>query len=113
MKKIEAVIRPEKLDALRRALQQAGYPGMTILDAEGHGSQKGSTQEWAGEEYRLEFLPKSKIEIICKNAEAEKLIQIIVDNSVTGNFGDGKIFIYDVADVVRIRTQERGDKALV
>ena len=112
MKKIEAIIRPEKLDAVRIALESEGYPGITITDAEGHGTQKGAIQQWHGEKYKLEFLPKSKVEIVCKDQDAERIVGTIVEAAFTGGVGDGKIFIYNVAEVVRIRTRERGEKAL-
>ncbi len=113
MKKIEAIIRPEKLDAVRQALERSGYPGLTITEIEGHGMQKGTVQQWRGEKYKLDFLPKVKVEIICVNQDLEKIIQNVLEAAFTGAVGDGKIFIYDVAEVVRIRTRERGEKALV
>jgi nitrogen regulatory protein P-II 1 len=113
MKKIEAIIRPEKLDAVRQELEGKGYPGISITEISGHGMQKGTFQQWRGEQYRLDFLPKAKIEIICLDSDVEKIVQTILESAFTGGVGDGKIFIYDVADVVRIRTRERGDKALV
>ena len=113
MKKIEAVIRPEKLDAVRKALEQAGYPGVTITEVEGHGMQKGAVQQWRGEQYKIAFLPKVKVEIVSVNEDCEKIIQHILESAFTGGVGDGKIFVYDVAEVVRIRTRERGERALV
>ena len=113
MKKIEAVIRPEKLDSVRLALEESGYPGISITEIEGHSMQRGTFQQWQGEQYKLDFLPKIKIEIVCPNAESEKILQTIVEAAFTGGVGDGKIFVYDVAEVVRIRTGERGEKALV
>jgi len=113
MKKIEAVIRPEKLDAVRQALEQSGYPGITITEIEGHGMQKGTVQQWRGEKFKLDFLPKVKVEIVCVDRDAEKIIQNVLESAFTGSVGDGKIFIYDVAEVVRIRTRERGERALV
>lgn len=113
MKKIEAVIRPEKLEAVREALEQAGYPGISITEIEGHGMQKGTVQQWRGEQYKLQFLPKVKIEVVCVDKDAEKIIQTVLESAFTGGVGDGKIFVYDVAEVVRIRTRERGERALV
>ena len=113
MKKIEAIIRPEKLDAVRQALEGSGYPGISIGEIEGHGMQKGAVQQWRGEQYKLDFLPKIKVEIVCTDADTEKIIQTVLDSAFTGGVGDGKIFVYDVAEVVRIRTRERGEKALV
>ena len=112
MKKIEAIIRPEKLDAICQALEGSGYPGITITEAEGHGKQRGTVQQWQGEDYKLEFLPKIKIEIVCVDSEEKKILQALLDAAFTGRVGDGKIFVYDVARAVRIRTRERGEKAL-
>ena len=113
MKKIEAIIRPEKLDAVRQALERSGYPGITITEIQGHGMQKGATQQWRGEQYKLDFLPKMKVEIVCVNQDAEKIIQTVLESAFTGGVGDGKIFVSDVSEVVRIRTRERGERALV
>ena len=112
MKKIEAIIRPEKLDGVRAALERSGYPGITITEIEGHGLQKGTIQQWRGEKFKVDFLPKIKVEIVVKNEDSEKIIQAILESSYTGGVGDGKIFIYDVTEVVRIRTRERGERAL-
>ena len=113
MKKIEAIIRPEKLETVRQALERSGYPGITVTEIEGHGMQKGSVQQWRGEKYKLDFLPKVKVEIVCVNQDSEKIIQTVLESAFTGAVGDGKIFIYDVSEVVRIRTRERGERALV
>lgn len=113
MKKIEAVIRPEKLDGVRAALERAGYPGITISEVEGHGLQKGTVQQWRGEKFKVDFLPKIKVEIVAKQSDAEKIIQAILESAYTGGVGDGKIFITEVDEVVRIRTRERGERALV
>jgi nitrogen regulatory protein P-II 1 len=112
MKKIEAVIRPEKLDEVRAALERSGYPGITITEVEGHGLQKGVVQQWRGEEYRVDILPKVKVEIVVGDEEAETIVQAILESAYTGSVGDGKVFIYDVAEAVRIRTRERGVRAL-
>lgn len=112
MKKIEAIIRPEKLDDVRNSLERSGYPGITISEVEGHGLQKGVIQQWRGEEYRVDILPKIKVEIVVGDNEAETIIQSILESAYTGGVGDGKLFVYDVAEVVRIRTRERGQKAL-
>ena len=112
MKKIEAIIRPEKMDAVRKALEASGYPGITITEIEGHGRQKGTIQQWRGDDYKLEFLPKIKVEIVCRDADEEKIVQSVLEAAFTGGVGDGKIFVYDVAKAVRIRTRERGEKAL-
>lgn len=113
MKKIEAVIRPEKLEAVRGALEQAGYPGISITEIEGHGMQKGTVQQWRGEQYKLQFLPKVKLEVVCVDKDVEKIIQNVLESAFTGGVGDGKIFVYDITEVVRIRTRERGERALV
>ena len=112
MKKIEAIIRPEKLDEVRAALERSGYPGITITGVEGHGLQKGIVQQWRGEEYRVDILPKVKVEIVVGDEEAETIVQAILESAYTGGVGDGKVFIYDVAEAVRIRTRERGVRAL-
>ena len=113
MKKIEAIIRPEKLQGVRAALERSGYPGISITEIEGHGLQKGTVQQWRGEKYKVDFLPKIKVEIVAKDPDAEKIIQAILESAYTGGVGDGKIFVYDVTEVVRIRTRERGERALV
>ena len=112
MKKIEAIIRPEKLDEVRKAIEAVGYPGMTITEAEGHGKQKGLTQQWRGETYRVEFLPKIKLELVVADADADRIIQAVIKAAKTGSVGDGKIFVSDIRDVIKIRTGERGEVAL-
>ena len=113
MKKIEAIIRPEKLEAVREALDSSGYPDITISEIEGHGKQKGTVQQWRGEQYKIEFLPKVKVEIVCLNQDLEKILLALQEAAFTGGVGDGKIFVSDITEVVRIRTKERGEKALV
>ena len=113
MKKIEAIIRPEKLDTVRQALEGSGYPGVSITEIEGHGMQKGAFQQWRGEKYRVDFMPKMKVEIVAIDQDVEKIIQTILESAFTGGVGDGKIFVYDVTEEVRIRTRERGERALV
>ncbi len=112
MKKIEAIIRPEKLDEVRKAIEAVGYPGVTITEAEGHGKQKGLTQQWRGETYRVDFLPKVKLDIVVSDADVERIIQALIKAAKTGAVGDGKIFVSDVRDVIKIRTGERGDAAI-
>ena len=112
MKKIEAIIRPEKVDEVRQALDKAGYPGMTVSEVEGHGKQKGVTQQWRGESYRVNLLPKVKLEFVVSDKDAERVISTVMATAKTGAVGDGKIFVYEVKDVVRIRTAERGEGAL-
>lgn len=113
MKKIEAIIRPEKLENVRAALERSGYPGISITEIEGHGLQKGTVQQWRGEKYKVDFLPKMKVEIVAKDQDTEKIIQAVLESAYTGGVGDGKIFVYEVNEVVRIRTRERGERALV
>ncbi|MFA5975114.1 MAG: P-II family nitrogen regulator [Elusimicrobiota bacterium] len=112
MKKLEVIIRPGKLDAVKKAMSASGYTGVTISQAEGHGSQKGLVQDKAGGSYRMDLVPKLRMEVVVAEADAERLIEAISKAALTGEPGDGKIFISDVRDVVRIRTGERGTQAL-
>ncbi len=112
MKKIEAIIRPEKLKTVVNALEDVGYSGLMITEIEGHGKQRGIVQQWRGEKYKVEFLPKRKIEIVCKDTDTEKIVKVIVQSAQTGEIGDGKIFISEIIDAIRIRTGERGDLVL-
>lgn len=112
MKKIEAVIRPEKLEVVRSALEKAGCNGLMISEIEGHGKQKGVVQQWRGEKYRLELLPKIKIDIVAKDKDVDYIVKTIIDSAKTGDIGDGKIFVSDIQNVIRIRTGEQGDMAV-
>ena len=112
MKKIEAIIRPEKVDDVRKALEKAGYPGMTITEVEGHGKQKGVTRQWRGESYKVDLLPKVKIEVVVSDKDVDRMLSAITSAAKTGAVGDGKIFVSDIKDVIRIRTGDRGDDAL-
>ena len=113
MKKIEAIIRPEKLPVVKAALEETGYPGMTITEVKGHGIQKGVTQQWRGREFVVEFLPKVKLEVVVtSDADVERILTIIHENAATGEIGDGKVFVIDVADAMRVRTGERGEIAV-
>ncbi len=112
MKSLKCVIRPEKLEDLKKELSEAGILGMTVSEARGFGKQKGKTEHYRGAEYQVNFVPKTMIEIVVSAAMVEKAIEKIIAVARTGQIGDGKIFISDVADVVRIRTGERGEKAL-
>jgi len=112
MLKIEAVLQPSKLDAVKEALLEAGIEGMTILEARGHGRQKGHTEFYRGREYTVDLLPKVKIEMVIHDSLKEKVIQAIVGAARTGRIGDGKIFISQVDDAIRIRNDERGENAL-
>jgi len=112
VKKIIAVIRPEKLDDVRQALDELGCPGMMIEDIRGHGRQKGIELEWRVGTYKVDLLPKVKIQIVAKEEKVEPIIGAIVKSAATGEVGDGKIFIQSVEETVRIRTGERGEQAL-
>ena len=112
MKKVEAVIRPEKIDAVRKALEKSGYPGITLSEVEGHGKQKGVIQQWRGEKYRIELLPKVKIEIVVTDKDLDRIIDTVVQVSRTGSVGDGKIFVSDIREAIRIRTGEKGEVAI-
>jgi nitrogen regulatory protein P-II 1 len=112
MKKIEAIIRPDKLDVVRRALEKVGYAGLMITEIEGHGKQKGVVQQWRGERYKVELMPKIKLEIVAKDSEAERITKTIIDHAKTGEVGDGKIFISSIDTAIRIRTGEKGEDAL-
>ena len=112
MKKLEVIIKPGKLDAVKKAMASVGYTGLTISQAEGHGNQKGLLNEHADGNFHIELLPKIRMEIVIAEADLERMIEAIAKAAHTGQPGDGKIFISDVQDVVRIRTGERGQKAL-
>ena len=112
MKKIEAIVRPEKVESVRQALEEVDSPGLMITEIEGHGKQKGLTQQWRGREYKVELLSKVKIEIVVKDQDVERITKAISEAAKTGKIGDGKIFVTDVREVVRIRTGERGEPAL-
>jgi len=112
MKKIEAIIKPFKLDDVRDALDDIGISGMTITEVKGCGRQKGHTELYRGAEYVVDFLPKVKLETVVADDMVEKAVAAIVTTADTGRIGDGKIFIYDVEDVIRIRTGEHGDDAV-
>lgn len=112
MKHITAIIRPEKLEQVRQALEKVGYSGLMISEIQGHGKQKGIVQQWRGEKYKVDLISKIKMEIVVKDSEVEIIKKTIVDNSRTGEIGDGKIFISNVDEVIRIRTGEEGETAL-
>jgi nitrogen regulatory protein PII len=112
MLKIEAVLQPSKLDAVKDALLEAGIEGMTILEARGHGRQKGHTEFYRGREYTVDLLPKVKIEVVITDDRKESAIQAIISAARTGRIGDGKIFISHIEDAIRIRNDERGESAL-
>jgi nitrogen regulatory protein P-II 1 len=112
MKKIEAVIKPFKLDEVKEALQDLGVQGMTVMEAKGYGRQKGHTELYRGAEYVVDFLPKIKLEMVVTDDQANAVVDAIVVAARTGRIGDGKIFVTDVADVIRIRTGETGAQAI-
>ncbi|MCX6135436.1 MAG: P-II family nitrogen regulator [Ignavibacteriales bacterium] len=112
MKKIEAIIRPFKLDDVREALSEIGVRGMTLTEVKGYGRQKGHTELYRGSEYKIDFLPKIKIEIIAADSMVENIVSTIVKGARTGQVGDGKIFVSPVDDVIRVRTEESGEDAV-
>jgi nitrogen regulatory protein P-II 1 len=112
MKKIEAIIRPERLEVVRKALEEMSYPGITITEVRGHGKQEGITRQWRGKEYKVDLLPKVKIEIIVLDEDVASMVGTIVRTARTGELGDGKIFILPVENAVRVRTGDRNEKAI-
>ncbi len=112
MTKVEAVIQTSKLDAVKDALHEIGVEGMTVLEARGHGRQKGHTEFYRGREYTVDLIPKIKIEMVLADDMVEKAVQTITNAARTGKIGDGKIFLSKVDDAIRIRNDERGDSAL-
>lgn len=112
MKKIEAIIKPFKLEVVREALNNIGIHGMTVTEVKGFGRQKGFVEFYRGAEYDVEFIPKTKIEIVVNNEDLEKVISTIQENARTGKIGDGKIFVSNIEEVIRIRTGEKGDSAI-
>ena len=112
MKKIEAVIKPFKLDEVKEALHEVGLQGITVVEAKGFGRQKGHTELYRGAEYVVDFLPKVKIEVVCETGDAEKVVEIIANAARTGKIGDGKVWITPIDEVIRVRTGEMGADAL-
>jgi len=112
MKKIIAIIRPFKMDEVKEALAEEGIKGLTITEVRGYGRQKGHSETYRGSEYRIEFVPKMKIEIVLEKEKVDKVVDAILRSAKTGQVGDGKIFISDVEEVIRIRTEESGKEAL-
>lgn len=112
MKKIEAIIKPFKLDEVKDSLNEIGIQGMTVTEVKGFGRQKGHTELYRGAEYVVDFIPKIKIEIVTSDELASKVVAAIEKSAKTGKIGDGKIFIHAIEDVIRIRTGERGDSAV-
>jgi len=112
MKKIEAVVRPHKLEEIHTNLQENGFAGLTVSEVRGYGRQKGHKEIYRGSEYNIEFVPKLKLELICADNKVETAISIIINTAKTGDIGDGKIFILPVEEAIRIRTEESGEAAL-
>ncbi len=112
MKRVEAVIREEQLPQVRAALEEVGYPGLTIMAVRGHGRQRGVKQQWRGKEYTVDLLPKIKLELIVDDTHAQNIAQAIADNARTGAVGDGKIWISGIESIMRVRTGETGEIAI-
>jgi len=112
MKKIEAIIRHFKLEDIKNALNESGISGMTVTEVKGFGRQKGHTEMYRGTEYAIDFVPKVKIEVVCADEQMDKVIETIMEHGQTGQIGDGKIFVFELIDAIRIRTGEKGIDAL-
>jgi nitrogen regulatory protein P-II 1 len=112
MKKIEAIIQPFKLEEVKEALKNIGVDGMTITEVRGHGRQKGHKEVYRGQEYNVDLLPKMKVELVVADSRLEEILRTLAGAARTGKIGDGKIFVYDVAQAVRIRNDDRGEAAL-
>ena len=112
MYKIEAIVQPYKLEEVKQALQDIGIDGMTVSEVRGHGRQKGHTETYRGREYKIDFLPKLKIETVVNDSRRDEVIKTLAKAAKSGQIGDGKIFVYPVLDAVRIRNDDRGDAAL-
>jgi len=112
MKKVESIIKPFKLDEVKEALQELGVQGMTVMEAKGYGRQKGHTELYRGAEYVVDFLPKIKIEVVIADDQLDPVLEAITSAARTGRIGDGKIFVSEITDVLRIRTGERGAQAI-
>jgi nitrogen regulatory protein P-II 1 len=112
MKKIEAIIQPFKLDEVKEALKSIGIDGMTITEVRGHGRQKGHKEIYRGQEYNVDLLPKVKLELVAPDDRADEIIKTVIAAARTGKIGDGKIFVFDIAEAIRIRNDDRGESAL-
>ena len=112
MTKVEAIIRPNRVDQVKDALSSAGVAGMTLSEVRGHGRQKGHTENYRGREYDISLLPKVKLEVVVPDDRVEKVIETIIQHAATGEIGDWKIFLYKAEDAIRIRNRERGETAL-
>jgi nitrogen regulatory protein P-II 1 len=112
MKKIEAIIQPFKLEEVKEALKAIGIDGMTVTEVRGHGRQKGHKEVYRGQEYQVDLLPKMKVEMVVPDARSEEVLSALSKAARTGKIGDGKIFVYEVAEAIRIRNDDRGESAL-
>ena len=112
MKKIEAILQPDKVEDVRIAMEKAGHAGITIIEAKGNGKQKGIYKQFRGEQYKIPLLPKAKVEIVVNDKDVDAAVKIIVDSAWTGNIGDGKIFISTINSAVKIRTGEQGESII-
>uniref|UniRef100_Q01QH0 Nitrogen regulatory protein P-II n=1 Tax=Solibacter usitatus (strain Ellin6076) TaxID=234267 RepID=Q01QH0_SOLUE len=112
MKKIEAIIQPFKLDEVKEALKSIGIDGMTITDVRGHGRQKGHKEVYRGQEYNVDLLPKVKLELVVPSDRADEVIKTLIQSARTGKIGDGKVFVFDIAEAIRIRNDDHGESAL-
>jgi nitrogen regulatory protein P-II 1 len=112
MKKVEAIIQPFKLEEVKEALKAIGIDGMTVSEVRGHGRQKGHKEVYRGQEYQVDLLPKVKLELVIADTRLEEVVRTITQAARTGKIGDGKVFIYDVAEAIRIRNDDRGESAL-
>jgi nitrogen regulatory protein P-II 1 len=112
MKKVEAIIRPDRLDAVMEGLTGIGYPGVTITEVRGHGKQRGIKHQWRGNEYTVALIPKIKVEVVVLDEDVPRTIDVVVRASRTGNIGDGKIFVTEVEEAVRVRTGDNGFNAI-
>lgn len=112
MKKIEAIIRPHKLEEVHGSLFDAGFTGLTVTEVRGYGRQKGHKEIYRGSEYHIEFVPKLKIELVCEDEKSEQAIGLIINTAKTGEVGDGKIFVLNIEETIRIRTEESGVAAI-
>ena len=112
MTRIEAIIRPQRLAYVREALEELGYGGITVAEVKGHGRQRGITEQWRGRQYKVEYLSKVWLLIVVDDAHLDQVVDAICDSAATGEIGDGKIFVSEVTEVIRVRTREKGTAAL-
>ncbi len=112
MKEVRAIIRPERLDEVLKALEEVGHPGVTVAQVEGHGRQTGLVEQFRGRTYKVDLLPKLEVRVVCKDEDVEKIMRAIREAAYTGEIGDGKIFVYPVLEAMRIRSGETGEQAI-